>query len=143
MSSNITIKDADGACWITIAREKKANALLSDDCAAIGRYVEEAAAKTETKAIVFTGDFNLHASDPEDAPLLARLQKKDGLIDACEAVDCAAPDHIDKIFIRSSANVVLDARGWADNSADFLDSDSIDLSDHPPISASVGWTLLD
>lgn len=55
MSSNITVKYTDGACWITISREQKANALLPDDCAAIGRYVEEATNKPETKAIVFTG----------------------------------------------------------------------------------------
>lgn len=58
MSSNIAVKDADGACWITISREQKANALLPDDCVAIGRYVEEAIAKPETKAIVFTGAGN-------------------------------------------------------------------------------------
>ncbi|NQU60808.1 MAG: enoyl-CoA hydratase/isomerase family protein [Rhodospirillales bacterium] len=55
MSSNITVKDADGACWITISRENKANALLPDDCDAIRRHVEDAVAKASTKAIVFTG----------------------------------------------------------------------------------------
>jgi hypothetical protein len=40
MSSNISMKDADGACWITILREQKANALLPEDCTAIRRYVE-------------------------------------------------------------------------------------------------------
>jgi len=55
MSSNITSQDSKGACWITISREQKANALMPEDCVAIGRYVEEAIAKRETKAIVFTG----------------------------------------------------------------------------------------
>jgi enoyl-CoA hydratase/carnithine racemase len=56
MSSNVTTKDSKGACWITISRKQKANALMPDDCVAIGRYVEEAIARPETKAIVFTGE---------------------------------------------------------------------------------------
>ena len=55
MSSNITVEYADGACWITISREQKANALLPDDCAVIAQYVEDAVNKPETRAIVFTG----------------------------------------------------------------------------------------
>lgn len=55
MSSNVTTENIDGACWITISREHKANALLPDDCVAIGRSVEDAIARPETKAIVFTG----------------------------------------------------------------------------------------
>lgn len=55
MSSNITSETVDGACRITIARPHKANALLPDDCVAIGRAVEEAIARPETRAIVFTG----------------------------------------------------------------------------------------
>ena len=58
MSSNISVKNTDDACWITITREQKANALLPDDCAAIGRHVDEATANTGTKAIVFTGAGN-------------------------------------------------------------------------------------
>jgi len=55
MLSNVSAKYADGACWITIAREQKANALMPDDCVAIRRHVEDAVAKNSTKAIVFRG----------------------------------------------------------------------------------------
>jgi len=55
MASNIKVKDADGACWITISREKKANALLPSDCDAIRGHVDDAVARDSTKAIVFTG----------------------------------------------------------------------------------------
>ena len=58
MSSNISVKYAEGACWITISREQKANALLPEDCVAIRRYVEEAIAKAATRAIVFKGAGN-------------------------------------------------------------------------------------
>ena len=55
MSSNISMKNADAACWITILREQKANALLPEDCTAIRRYVEDAATRESVRAIVFTG----------------------------------------------------------------------------------------
>jgi hypothetical protein len=55
MSSNISMKNADAACWITILREQKANALLPEDCTAIRLYVEDAATRESVKAIVFTG----------------------------------------------------------------------------------------
>jgi enoyl-CoA hydratase/carnithine racemase len=58
MSSNVSVRNADGACWITISREQKANALLPEDCIAIRRHVEDAAAKSATKAIVFKGAGN-------------------------------------------------------------------------------------
>jgi len=29
---------------------------------------------------------------------------------------------------------------WRDLSADFLDDEGVDLSDHPPIAATIGWT---
>jgi len=95
------------------------------------------------QAVIFTGDFNLHASDPEDAPLLERLQDEGGLVDACESVNCDNANHIDRIFIRSSAQVHLNVLSWADSSGDFLDANSVDLSDHPPISASVEWSVVD
>jgi enoyl-CoA hydratase/carnithine racemase len=56
MSSNIAVRDADGARWITIAREHKANALLPADCDAIRRHVEET--PPESRAIVFRGAGN-------------------------------------------------------------------------------------
>lgn len=58
MSSNVTIRYADGAAWITITREQKANSMLPEDCVTIARFVEEAIAKPDTKAIVFRGAGN-------------------------------------------------------------------------------------
>jgi enoyl-CoA hydratase/carnithine racemase len=55
MSPNIKVEVTEGACWITISREGKANALLPDDCVAIRRHVEEAIATPAVKAIVFRG----------------------------------------------------------------------------------------
>ncbi len=93
------------------------------------------------RAIVFTGDFNLRESDPEDAPLLVRLRDEAGLQDACTWVSCAEADHSDLIFLRSSEQMGLEVSSWTNHSTDFQDGQGTDLSDHPPISAKVVWTV--
>ena len=95
------------------------------------------------EAVVFTGDFNLRWSDPEDAPLLEQLADEGGLVDSCEAVACEETDHIDRVFYRSGENVEIDAISWSNRSGEFLDSNGIDLSDHPPISAKLAWQLVE
>jgi endonuclease/exonuclease/phosphatase family metal-dependent hydrolase len=95
------------------------------------------------QAVVFTGDFNLRWSDPEDVPLLELLAEEGELIDSCEAVGCEETDHIDRVFYRNGDNVEVDAISWANLSNDFLDSNGVDLSDHPPISATLAWRAVD
>ena len=36
---------------------------------------------SSSRAVVFTGDFNLHVNDATDAPLLERLLDEDGLLE--------------------------------------------------------------
>jgi endonuclease/exonuclease/phosphatase family metal-dependent hydrolase len=116
-----------------------------EDNAARASQVEQLIAAlngwSANKAIVFTGDFNLHADDPEDAPLLARLSTEANLQDSCTLVDCEVPNHIDKIFLRDSPGMTLIATEWADESAGFLDPEGVDLSDHPPISTNITWSV--
>jgi endonuclease/exonuclease/phosphatase family metal-dependent hydrolase len=97
------------------------------------------AERSAGRAIVFTGDFNLHALDMADAELLARLTDEGGLTDACDAVDCLETEHIDRVWVRSSDAIQLVPTGWSNVSADFLDEEGVDLSDHPPISVSLMW----
>ena len=91
------------------------------------------------RAIVFTGDFNLHARDIQDAQLLERLEGEGGLTDSCEAVGCEENEHIDRVWLRSSDEISLNASEWENVSGDFMDADGIDLSDHPPISVQIDW----
>jgi len=109
----------------------------------VGQIVDALGGYSAGRAVIFTGDFNLRASDPDDLPELMRLKDEGGLTDVCSALNCPEPDHIDRVFIRSSDRVQLRADGWANVSSDFLDSDSVGLSDHPPISATVAWETLD
>ena len=92
------------------------------------------------QAIVFTGDFNLRPSDPEDLPLIEQLLDEGGLSDSCIETGCAEPDHIDQILFRSSDSLTLEATDWANRASDFIDGNGVDLSDHPPISARFGWS---
>jgi len=92
------------------------------------------------QAIVFTGDFNLRPSDPEDLPLIVQLLDEGGLSDSCIETGCAETDHIDQILFRSSDSLALEATEWANRASDFIDGNGVDLSDHPPISASFSWS---
>ena len=94
------------------------------------------------RAVVFLGDFNLRPSEPSDAPLLAHLLDAGGLRDSCDEVGCPEPDHIDRVLLRNGAGVELEALGWAVQ-MQFVDEDGVDLSDHPAVSAEVGWRVPD
>ncbi|HCP45482.1 MAG TPA: hypothetical protein DIU15_05545 [Deltaproteobacteria bacterium] len=94
------------------------------------------------RAIVFLGDFNLRPSEPEDAPLLDRLLDDGALRDSCDEVGCDEPDHIDRVLLRSGAGVELEALAWAVQ-MQFVDDDGLDLSDHPAVSAEIGWRVPD
>ena len=93
------------------------------------------------QAVVFTGDFNLHSQDAADAALLEGLQERAELVDACESVSCAEPTHIDRVWVRSGTDMLLTVTDWSNLSADFLDDQGVDLSDHPPLAAMVEWAV--
>ena len=91
--------------------------------------------------VVFTGDFNLHSSDPEDSDQLARLRSEGGLTDSCEDTLCSEPDRIDRIFFRSSETLQLEALSWQQELA-FFDPQGTALSDHDALSARLAWRFL-
>jgi len=91
------------------------------------------------RAILFMGDTNLRPSDAPDAEQLARYAAA-GLRDACVEVGCAEADHIDRFLLRDSDALQLTVEGWANEPA-FYDGEGVPLSDHPAISAVVGWAL--
>lgn len=95
---------------------------------------------SEARAIVFLGDTNLHASDPDDLPELERWMADVGLVDACEATECPEDDHIDRIFFRPGGGVEWVADGWA-NEPDFFGAEGVPLSDHPALSAAFSWSF--
>jgi endonuclease/exonuclease/phosphatase family metal-dependent hydrolase len=92
------------------------------------------------RALLMTGDFNLRYSDPEDEEPLARYDAA-GLLRSCELIGCDEPDHIDQIRIRSSAGLALEVLEWERVEA-FVSEGGVDLSDHPAISAVIGWEVV-
>ncbi len=113
-----------------------------DDNAARQAHVDQLVAslngRSEGRAVVFTGDTNLHLSDPVDAPLLDQLRDDAGLIDACESVGCDEPDRIDRIFVRSGSDLALEVVDWAVDER-FVDAEGLPLSDHDAIRATLRW----
>ena len=91
------------------------------------------------RAVVFTGDFNLHGGDPADIPLLDLLTGEAGLSDSCVAVDCPEPLRIDRLFFRDGDGLQLEALRWA-QAEEFVDSGGLPLSDHDALSASFAWS---
>ena len=95
--------------------------------------------------VILMGDFNLSFADEADALLLNHLMNATNLRQSCLELNCDEPDHIDQIFLRDGSNIALSIQEWHNQSSNFLDAQSIDLSDHPPISIQLIWnnTLAD
>ena len=94
---------------------------------------------SDGQAVIFTGDFNLRETDPEDLPLIDQLLEDANLTRSCAAVDCDEPAHIDKILFRASPTIRLEAEDWENVSERFEDTNGLALSDHPAISATFIW----
>jgi endonuclease/exonuclease/phosphatase family metal-dependent hydrolase len=115
----------------------------AEDAAVAEEQVEELVERmlldSADRAMIFMGDTNLKEAIPEEAELLRRFTEEVGLEDCCEAVSCPAPGQIDRIFIRSSAQLQLEAESWAEQEQ-FVDSEGAPLSDHPAIACLVSWS---
>ncbi len=116
---------------------------LEDEAARLAQ-VDQVLAAIDThstgRAILMTGDFNLRPGDVEDAVPLARYDDA-GLVRACDWMDCAEPNHIDQIRVRSSDTLSLEVLEW-DRPAQFVTEDGVALSDHPAVSAVIAWEVV-
>lgn len=132
-----TVRLADNE-WVDIVNTHHEAGGGEQDIAARAIQVEEViAALDESHAVVFMGDTNLHIDDVEDVAALSRYADA-GLQDVCVLLDCPENDHIDRIFVRSSPTLTLDALSWQ-RPPHFVGDDGEPLSDHPPISAEISW----
>jgi endonuclease/exonuclease/phosphatase family metal-dependent hydrolase len=93
------------------------------------------------RAVIVGGDFNLHTSTEPDGTQYQRLITDAGLTDACQALGCADPGRIDKILVRSSAQVTLTPVSYSVETAAFLDGNGDSLSDHEPVAVRIDWTV--
>lgn len=90
-------------------------------------------------AVLFMGDTNLGADDPEDVPLIAALMEGGGFTDACDAVACPEPGRIDKLLVRDGEDLSLTVESWA-VAEEFVDAEGQPLSDHEGITARLSWS---
>ncbi len=105
----------------------------------VDELIEQMLLDSADRAMIFMGDTNLKEAIPEEAELLTRFTDEVGLEDCCEAVGCSKPGQIDRIFIRSSAQLQLVVESWAEQEQ-FVDSEGAPLSDHPAIACLVSWS---
>ncbi len=100
---------------------------------------EEIAERSDGRALVVAGDFNLRATDPEDVEPLANIIEGAGLTDVCDALACG-DQRIDHIMIRNGDSVTVEALQWW-VPEEFVDARTGDpLSDHLPVAARLSWT---
>lgn len=97
--------------------------------------------------IILGGDTNLHtnprgdAREREEARVWTRFLKRTGLVDVCDALDCAEPDRIDKFAFRSAGGVTLTPLSWTFEIEKFRDPAGKPLSDHDPLAVRWRWTV--
>lgn len=93
---------------------------------------------SKDRAIVFTGDTNLHEDREGDKKALDDWLKTVPLQDACEAVNCPKKGRIDRVLFRDGKTVTWKAISW-DIPSNFVDADKKALSDHEPIVVKLEW----
>ena len=94
---------------------------------------------SDARALLLTGDLNLHSDSAVDLPQLERLIDGAGLVDSCESIDCADPTHIDRLLTRDGGGLTIEATEWEDDPRFVYDGD-VPLSDHPAIRARFDWS---
>lgn len=113
-----------------------------DDVAARGEQVEQVLAsmdgRSAGRAVLLLGDTNIRVSDPSDEPLLGRYLDA-GLREGCDEVGCPEPGHIDRFLLRDGGGLSLTVEAWS-REEQFVDEDGADLSDHPAIALTIGWS---
>ncbi len=100
--------------------------------------VAEINQRSEGRAVIVAGDFNLRETDPEDVEPLMVFLGGAKLYDSCTELDCGDL-RIDKVMYRSGENVELEPLLW-EVPPEFVDLDGADLSDHKPVAVSFAYT---
>ncbi|MGM0578046.1 MAG: endonuclease/exonuclease/phosphatase family protein [Myxococcota bacterium] len=106
----------------------------------VAQIIDSLSTWSAGRAVVLLGDLNLHADEPPDLETLTALMNGGDLTDSCAAVACPEPNHIDRVLVRDGDDLALEVLDWRNEDA-FFDEDGAPLSDHPAISARIGWSV--
>ncbi len=104
--------------------------------AQIAQLIAAIAEHSKDRALLLAGDTNIRGRQSE---LLQELEQKTGLVDVCRTLHCPEPQRIDRIYVRSSAQLTWQARSWSIDRR-FVDALGAPLSDHLPVSAELDWS---
>jgi endonuclease/exonuclease/phosphatase family metal-dependent hydrolase len=88
------------------------------------------------QAVIVAGDTNLKDSRPSDATVLNDFIGLVGLTDSARAL--GKGEFIDRVFVRSTANLTLTPVRWR-HADEFIDASGNDLSDHPALNVDIDW----
>lgn len=116
--------------------------------AAMEQLAAHIAERSEGRAVIVAGDTNLHtesdhpdAAGGADTTVWATFLEATGLTDACVAVDCAAPDSIDKVAVRGSDTLSITVTAHDFPSTLFRGPAGEPLSDHEPLAVVLRWAV--
>jgi endonuclease/exonuclease/phosphatase family metal-dependent hydrolase len=101
-------------------------------------FMEE---NSKDAALLVGGDFNLHTDEEPAKGQFEKLQLATMLADVCTKLGCDDPGRIDKVLLRSSAELELRAEEWRSEGDVFVSDMDEPLSDHLPVAARVAWTV--
>jgi hypothetical protein len=107
--------------------------------AQIEQLIEAVRLRSANSAVILAGDTNINSAQHA---LLTHFEKRTGLIDSCDALNCREPRRIDRIFFKSSAELELEPRRWAIDRR-FVDTQKRPLSDHLAVAVDFEWKALD
>lgn len=105
--------------------------------AGYARLAEVIETRSAGAAVLVGGDTNLHADDPEDAPVLDGFLSRLELTDACRSLACG-DERIDRFFFRSSEALEITAAEWS-VAEEMVDAEGGPLSDHLAVFTRFDW----
>jgi len=104
----------------------------------IDELIQAVRTHSEEHALILMGDMNIHSDQESGRALMAKLIRELDLTDACDAVGCASPHRIDRVFIRGSSELQLQVDSWQVDTG-FVDANGVPLSDHDAIATHIRW----
>jgi hypothetical protein len=112
-------------------------ALRGDDLDELAAFVAD---RSEGRAVIIGGDWNLHTDEEPDATQFADFLAETGLIDVCAEIDCGGDaDKIDKVVFRSSGDLELTPTSHQFERDIFVDGAGEPLSDHDALHVEFDW----
>ncbi len=117
-----------------------------------GRHSDDARARTNQAEQLFAaidevsppipfiivGDTNMKQDDEE---FLVELLSNQDLLDSCRTLNCPVPEYHDRVLMRGTDELALEALSW-ERPTNFVDDEGAPLSDHLPVHVVVQWTQL-